>query len=113
MKHTKTVKVTFPILHPHASPWLFCAVVPGYEFSVLLYQGLRFQILNACLQPSPSETLFSWKKNCKSKQTSFQYVGRKLHNLKEWNAARKYPEVTKHPVISMKSKERGIFSVLF
>lgn len=62
MKHTKTVKVTFPILHPHASPWLFCAVVPGYEFSVLLYQGLRFQILNACLQPSPSETLFSWKK---------------------------------------------------
>lgn len=108
MKHTSTVKVIFPILHPHASPWLFCAVV----FSVLLYQELSFQILNACLQPSPSETLFSWKKN-KSKQTSFQYEGRKLHNLKEWNTARKYPEVTKHPVISIKSKERGIFSVLF
>lgn len=64
MKHTSTVKVIFPILHPHASPWLFCAVV----FSVLLYQELSFQILNACLQPSPSETLFSWKKINQNKQ---------------------------------------------
>lgn len=83
--------------------WILCTAVSGTEFPN-----------SKCL----SSTFTFWdpvllEKNCKSKQTSFQYVGRKLHNLKEWNAARKYPEVTKHPVISMKSKERGIFSVLF